>query len=33
MTSLVRWSKEGRENIIKLWKSNNQKQENNGKLY
>ncbi len=33
MTSLVRWSKEGRENIIKLWKSNKQKQENNGKLY
>lgn len=33
MTSLIRWSKEGRENIIKLWKSNNQKQENNGKLY
>lgn len=33
ITSLVRWSKEGRENIIKLWKSNNQKQENDVELY
>ena len=33
MASLVRWSKKGRENIIKLWKSNNQKQENDVELY